>query len=122
MYLERGIRNMRTREIYQMCIRGVWDTTVPGITFDEKGASNYSRIHDQLVAKYPRGEKELLDWKTIVQRMKEKGKGKKYDCVIGISGGTDSSYLLHIACEYGLRPLNGLGGVNQGDNYPDTGG
>lgn len=98
---------------YQICARGVWDTTVPGITFDENGASNYSRIHDQLVAKYPRGEKGTQDWKTIVQRMKEKGKGKKYDCVIGISGGTDSSYLLRIACKYGLRPLAVLVGLTK---------
>jgi len=96
---------MNNKDSYQMCSRGVWDTTVPGITFDENGASNYSRIHDQLVAKYPRGEKGLQNWKTIVQQMEEKGKGGKYDCVIGISGGTDSSYLLHMACEYGLRPL-----------------
>ena len=90
---------------YQICTRGVWDTTVPGITFHGKGASNYSRIHDQLVAKYPRGEKGLQDWRAIVQKIIEKGQGKQYDCVVGISGGTDSSYLLHMACEYGLRPL-----------------
>ena len=96
---------MKRNDKLKICSRGIWDTTVPGITFDENGASNYSRIHDRLVEKYPRGVKGLQDWKTIVQRMKEKGKGEEYDCVIGISGGTDSSYLLHIACEYGLRPL-----------------
>lgn len=42
---------MNDKECYQVCTRGVWDTNVPGITFDENGASNYSRIHDQLVVK-----------------------------------------------------------------------
>lgn len=96
---------MNKTKSYQVCTRGVWDTTVPGIMFDENGVSNYSKIHDQLVAKYPRGEKGLQDWKIIVQQIKENGKGKKYDCVIGISGGTDSSYLLHLACGYVLRAL-----------------
>ncbi len=54
----------------------------------------------------PEGEVGNSYWENIVDRMKEKGKGKKYDCIIGVSGGTDSSYLLHIAKKtYGLRPL-----------------
>ena len=49
---------------------------------------------------------EIHIGKILLISMKEKGKGKKYDCIIGVSGGTDSSYLLHIAKKnYGLRPL-----------------
>jgi hypothetical protein len=48
------------------------------------------------------GEKQ---WFSIVERIKQKGYGKKYDCIIGVSGGTDSSYLMHMAKSWGLRPL-----------------
>lgn len=57
------------------------------------------------MAQYPRGEKGLEDWGKIVETMKKEGMGKKYDCIVGMSGGTDSSYLLHIAKEYKLRVL-----------------
>lgn len=90
---------------YRQCKKGLWDTTVPGIKFDEEGVSNYCRMQESLMRQYPRGEKGMQDWNDIVVKMKHGGRGKKYDCVIGISGGTDSSYLLHIAHEYGLRVL-----------------
>ena len=91
---------------YKICTRGIWDTTVPGIKFDENGVSNYAKMLDKLIELSPEGEVGNSYWENIVDRMKEKGKGKKYDCVIGVSGGTDSSYLLHIAKKtYGLRPL-----------------
>ena len=90
----------------QVCAKGVWDETVPGIVFDTEGVSNYCRIQQRLMADYPRGEKGLRDWKLLVEKVKQKGKGNRYDCVIGVSGGVDSSYLLHLAKnEYGLRPL-----------------
>jgi len=89
----------------QTCSRGVWDESVPNITFDETGISNYAHLYDKLVEAYPRGAKGQSDWETIVQKIKFRGKGKRYDCIIGVSGGTDSSYLLHIAKELGLRPL-----------------
>ena len=91
---------------YRICTRGIWDTTVPGITFDENGVSNYAKMLDKLVELSPEGKVGNSYWENIVDRMKEKGKGKKYDCIIGVSGGTDSSYLMHIAKKiYGLRPL-----------------
>jgi len=89
----------------KICTRGVWDESVPKITFDQKGVSNYAHLHDKLVEAYPRGEKGRADWDAMVQKIKASGKGRRYDCIIGVSGGTDSSYLLHIAKEQGLRPL-----------------
>lgn len=91
---------------YKICTRGIWDTTVPGITFDENGVSNYAKMLDKLIEISPEGEVGNSYWENIVDRMKENGKGKKYDCIIGVSGGTDSSYLLHIAKKrYSLRTL-----------------
>ena len=91
---------------YRICTRGIWDTTVPGISFDIDGVSNYAKMFDKLVEISPEGDvgQNFLD--NIVDRIKENGKHKKYDCIIGVSGGTDSSYLMYVAKQkYGLRPL-----------------
>lgn len=90
----------------QVCTKGVWDTTVPGIIFNKEGVSNYAILFERLVKINPRNEGSRAKWKSIVEEAKEKGKNKDYDCIIGLSGGTDSSYLLHLLVkEYGLRPL-----------------
>jgi N-acetyl sugar amidotransferase len=93
-------------EHYQICQEGIWDTSIPGIQFDEQGVSNYARIQKNLTAGFPRGEQGMKDWLETVKKMKSSASPKSgYDCIIGVSGGTDSSYLLHIAKEYGLNPL-----------------
>jgi N-acetyl sugar amidotransferase len=91
--------------IGKVCTRGVWDETIPGIIFDEDGVSNYARLFDMLIQAFPRGKEGLNKWESFVEMIKSDGKGKQYDCIIGVSGGTDSSYLLYLAKEYGLRPL-----------------
>ena len=98
------MKNNRKNIKYVHAVSGIHQ--YPGITFDENGVSNYAKMFDKLCEVYPRGEKGKIYWENIVDQIKEKGKGKKYDCIIGVSGGTDSSYLMHIAKkEYGLRPL-----------------
>jgi N-acetyl sugar amidotransferase len=89
----------------EVCTRGIWNTTVPGITFDKDGVSNYARMFDRLCEAYPRGEKGKAEWLSIVEKIKRQGEKNSYDCIIGVSGGTDSCYLLYLAKEYGLRPL-----------------
>lgn len=89
----------------QICTRGVWDESIPGIVFDKTGASNYAMLFDSLTKGYPRGEKGQNEWHALVKEIKTKGYKNKYDCIIGVSGGTDSSYLLFLAREYGLHPL-----------------
>lgn len=89
----------------KVCSRGVWDESVPGIKFDKNGVSNYAHLHDKLVEAYPRGEKGQSEWNRLKEKIKSSGKGKRYDCIIGVSGGTDSSFLLHLAKQEGLRPL-----------------
>lgn len=90
---------------FQICSRGVWDNTVPGIQFDKNGVSNYAYMYDKLVEAYPRGETGKKYWDQLVKRIKKDGRKKQYDCVIGLSGGTDSCYLLYLAIQNGLRPL-----------------
>jgi N-acetyl sugar amidotransferase len=89
----------------QICTRGVWDETIPGIVFDKDGVSNYAKLFDTLAESYPRGEKGQNEWHRIVNEIKIKGQKNRYDCIIGVSGGTDSSYLLYLANQTGLRPL-----------------
>lgn len=92
---------------YQMCTRCVMDTSAPDISFDQHGVCNYCTdflensghiLHEDPVAKSVR-----LD--TFVANVKASGKGKPYDCVVGVSGGVDSSWVLVKAVELGLRPL-----------------
>ncbi len=90
---------------YQICTRGLWDTTVPGVSFNKNGVSNYATLFDTLVKEFPRGESGKKIWNQLVTKMKKNGEGKKYDCVIGVSGGVDSCYLLHIAKMFSLRVI-----------------
>lgn len=89
-----------------ICSRCIYDSNVPNISFDKEGVCNYCHQVDSLVEQYstgkPEGERVLAE---IIEQIKQAGKGKKYDCVIGVSGGTDSSYLLLKSIEWGLRPL-----------------
>jgi len=91
-----------------ICARCVYDNYYsPNIKFDEQGVCNYCHQVEDLKERYGTGTdfgKAKFD--EIVERMKYDGRNKKYDCVMGVSGGTDSSYMAHLAVEeYGLRPL-----------------
>ena len=94
------------QEDIQICSRCIYDERVSAIEFDSDGVCNYCKQIDSLTAEYgtgqPKGEHELL---RIFDKIKRSGKGKKYDCAIGVSGGTDSSYMLYLAKKHGLRPL-----------------
>lgn len=91
---------------YKICSRCIYDTKVPQITFDKDGVCNYCIQTDQLAVQYglTDGSGENT-FKAIIEEIKNAGKGKKYDCVVGVSGGVDSSYMLHMAIQWGLRPL-----------------
>ncbi len=101
------IVNGKQKDIeYRVCGRCVQDSTVPGIQFDHLGVCNYCHLHDDLCESFPndeRGEKYL---EKLFEKIKAQGKGKKFDCVVGISGGRDSTYLLYKAVkDWGLRPI-----------------
>lgn len=90
----------------QVCVRTVMDTTDPEISFDQAGVSNhwyeYREIHEtQLLDR----EQASVELSRVVEKIRGWGTGKPYDCVLGLSGGVDSSYLAYLAVELGLRPL-----------------
>ncbi|MBV6493625.1 MAG: hypothetical protein LDLANPLL_01648 [Turneriella sp.] len=91
---------------YQRCTRCIMDTTDPEITFDEKGVCNHCNAFDEYSKNnwFPNeeGQRRLS---LIIEEIKAKGKGKEYDCILGLSGGVDSSYLALKAKDWGLRPL-----------------
>jgi len=91
---------------YQRCKRCISDSTCPGITFDSEGICNFCHLHDKWTRWYPNDERGRKKLDQLIHRIKKDGKGRRYDCVVGISGGRDSSWLLHrTVTEYGLRPL-----------------
>src|SRR5688500_13027084 len=96
---------MTTRN-YQICKRCVMDTTDLRITFDENGYCNHCAEFLNIRAghKYQGAESDKA-LERIIEEMKRAGKGKDYDCIIGLSGGIDSSYAAYIAKENGLRVL-----------------
>lgn len=89
-----------------ICSRCIYDETVAGISFGEDGVCSYCSLIQQLKNDYHTGEDlGKQNFEAIVDEIKESGKGKKYDVAVGVSGGTDSSYMLHLAVRMGLRPL-----------------
>lgn len=91
---------------YRQCTFCVMDTTDPEITFDENGECNhcvgYRQTAQGLTYQGASSEQQLL---ALAARIKRSGKGNAYDCVIGVSGGVDSSYTCYVAKKLGLRPL-----------------
>lgn len=92
---------------YQICTRCIMDNKAdPLIKFDEKGVCNHCHNFDEQIERLPKTEKEKEEkFNQIITEIKENGKGKQYDCVLGISGGVDSAYLAYIAKKAGLRIL-----------------
>ena len=92
---------------YRQCSKTLMDTIAdPNITFDQNGVSNYWHTYQKLEQqKVHKGEEGLSKIERIFDKIKQEGKGKPYDCITGVSGGVDSTYLAYITKKYGLRPL-----------------
>lgn len=92
---------------YRQCSISVMDNIAdPNITFDENGICSYYHEYKEIEKEYLfKGEDGENRLKELIGRIREDGKGKQYDCVTGISGGVDSSYLVLMAKKWGLRPL-----------------
>src|SRR5258708_28574160 len=92
---------------YRQCSITVMDNIAdPHITFDEKGICNYYHEYQKAAREGVHtgkdGEEQLA---KLVDKIKSDGKGKPYDCIIGLSGGVDSTYVAYLVKQLGLRPL-----------------
>lgn len=91
---------------YQQCMRCVMDTTDPEITFDKDGYCNHCTEYLERTSKRVYlGVETDIKLNELVKKIKFSGKNKKYDCVLGISGGIDSCYAAYVAKNLGLRVL-----------------
>lgn len=89
-----------------VCTRCIMDTTDPDITFDEKGVCNHCHRYDSVsMTRLVPVEERDARLGQLVAEIKQAGQGKKYDCIIGVSGGVDSTYVAWLVKELGLRPL-----------------
>ena len=83
-----------------------WIQATLEIVFDENGVCNHCHTYDRMVREYVvDGEEGLRQFEQIAEKIRKDGQGKKYDCVIGVSGGVDSTYVAFRVKELGLRPL-----------------
>jgi N-acetyl sugar amidotransferase len=88
------------------CVRCVMDTSDPEIRFDALGVCNHCHAFDTITRThwFP-NEEGARRWSRIADEMRAEGRGRDYDCILGLSGGIDSSYLAMKVKEWGLRPL-----------------
>lgn len=92
---------------YQICTKTIMDTSDPGIVFDQFGVSDYYLNYiNTILPNWHTDENGYNELMLIAEKIKKQGKGKDFDCIIGLSGGLDSSYVAYVAKEImGLRPL-----------------
>lgn len=92
---------------YQICSHCVMDTSDSQIVFDDAGVCDHCLgFKRDVLPNWHPDEKGAAMFREMVARIKASGQGKPFDCIMGMSGGLDSSYLLHLAVsEFGLRPL-----------------
>jgi imidazoleglycerol phosphate synthase cyclase subunit len=90
---------------HKICVRCLITEDVPGAAFDANGICFYCHLHDSLDAQFPIGKASLDALRAFAETLKKAGKGKKYDCILGVSGGTDSSFLANVLVGLGVRPL-----------------
>ncbi len=92
---------------YKICKKLVLDTTYPGIKFDENGISNqYWDYHKNVKNNWKINQEGLNELEKIISKIKKNQANKDFDCILGLSGGADSSYMLHVIVkEFNLKPL-----------------
>lgn len=92
---------------YQICTKTIMDTSDPNIVFNEKGESDYYvNFINEILPNWHTDEKGYAELMSVAEKIKKEGIGKDFDCIIGLSGGLDSSYVAYVAKEImKLRPL-----------------
>ena len=98
---------MKNERPYQICTKTIMDTSDPNIIFDENGVSDYyHNFQNVILPNWHTDEKGHEELMIMAEKIKKEGHGKDFDCIIGLSGGLDSSYVAYVAKEImGLRPL-----------------
>src|SRR5262245_6803036 len=92
------------RNDYRRCLRCMMDTSDPEIAFDESGDCRHCHHFDhRMQSEHFVGDDQSLQ--QLVEQIRSAGRGKDYDCVIGVSGGMDSTYVAYTVRKLGLRPL-----------------
>ncbi len=90
---------------YRICTQCIMDTTDPDISFDGVGVCNHCRSYEAIVDSEPPLAERERQLDSLVAKISQAGKRQDYDCIVGMSGGVDSSYLAYLAKSRGLRPL-----------------
>lgn len=99
--------------IFRICARCVMDNTAEEFFLDKDGICNFCKQAEKALKEIEEEKKNLPTW---IDQIKKDGEGKKYDILMGLSGGVDSSYTLHRAVMMGLRPL--CFSIDNGYNNP----
>ena len=103
---------------YKVCTRCVMDSSDLNLHFDSHGVCERCREYESsILPEWNHGKGHEAELKALLEDIRRKGRGRKYDCILGLSGGLDSSYLLHLTVrEWGLRPF--VFHINCGWNLP----
>lgn len=104
---ENRLQQETISKLYHICAKTVMDTSDPDIVFDEQGVSNhYHNFHRSVMPNWHPDEMGAKMLESLVADMKKTSRSKEFDCLLGLSGGLDSSYMLHtMVTRFGLRPL-----------------
>jgi N-acetyl sugar amidotransferase len=99
--------NTMSKRPYQICSNCIMDTSDSNIVFDERGWCDYCiNYHKNIVPHWHPDERGARELQPVIERIKREGAKKSHDCIIGMSGGVDSSYVTYLAKEkFGLNPL-----------------
>ena len=103
---ERSVETTLSQRTYQECVFCLMDTSDPTIEFDADGVCSHCHAYRARPAvELPSLEERTERLERVVEQIKKEGKGREYDCVCGVSGGIDSTMVLYLVKQMGLRPL-----------------
>lgn len=96
-----------SQQAYRICTRCIMDTTTSLISFDKDGVCTFCQQYDELANRTVNRDRVIryTEFEATVKQIKKDSQGQKYNCLLGLSGGVDSSYMALIAKDYGLNPL-----------------
>jgi N-acetyl sugar amidotransferase len=99
--------NVAQKRPYQICVQCVMDTSDSAVQFDADGVCDHCLgFHRDVLPNWHTDERGKMELAATVEAIKKSGEGKEFDCILGMSGGLDSSYMLHlVVTEFHLRPL-----------------